>query len=683
MKADSLHIGKVFSSGGDIHYVLPHFQREYAWEKPEWQTLVKDILAVYELYNDETPPEHFMGALVVISDGMQAGTVPVFRLVDGQQRLTSISLFLCALRTLILTDDSHTGLVKKISKMLVNGDEDGALYYKLLPTLKYGDRASYCAIVAGQLLPEGIESKIPLAYAYLLKELSARYRTNELDPNQLFNVLMTTLQVVYINLDNRERPYEIFESLNYKGRSLTQADLVRNYIAMKLPPKRQEQAFLKLWSPIEELLLEKRTVGRSRFGELTGFLRHYFAMQTGVLINEDHVYSRFRDRGESMTSAEFENELERLKRFAGYYDCLLRPEREVDKAARAQLHRLNILEISTGYPFLMAMYDRREQGEISQNEFVAGLQVIETYMVRRFLNRDSTNFLNKMFPTLVKEVNSVGFVDNLAATLGTKKEPSDVRLRRSAETVSIYRRDIYTRQKLNLVYQTVNRHLSAGSGAYTVLDADPTIEHIMPQTLSGGWRQALGENGAQDHDLLLHTLGNLTPVTQAWNSQLSNSLYATKRSKLAQHGLQLNAVYFGDEHAPATWDGDAIRQRAQWLMQHVTAIWPQLGETAAGYEEQPKMVAILDENFAVNSWRDVLRQTADVVADWTGEQFETKVVAAMPSYFQKEPFKGTSHELPNGWWVYVNLSAEWVRKACDMLLEAAEIPEEEFEIVLW
>jgi len=523
MKADSLNMVKVFSSGGDVHYVLPHFQREYAWEKPEWQTLMKDIFSVYEIYDEEQPPEHFMGSLVVINDGTQAGTVPVFRLVDGQQRMVTISLLLCALERLLDGDEAHANLCRKLRRMLVNQDEIGNLHYKLLPTLKYGDRASYCAIIRGGEPPEGVESKIPEAFAYLTTQLGNRFKSDGIDPNRLFNVLMTSLQVVFINLDHNERPYEIFESLNYKGKSLTQADLVRNYIAMKLPPERQEPVFTELWSPIEEMLLEKRTVGRSRLGELTAFLRHYFAYLSGVLVNQEHVYSRFRDRGEVMSVAEFEQELTTLKRFAGYYDRLLRPQHEPNEDVRQQLERLNVLESATGYPFLLFMYDEWQQDHVSREEFLAGLRLIEAYMVRRFLNRDSTNYLNKMFPTLVKDVDVTDFAASLRQALGTRNEPSDARLRQAAEMISIYKRDSYTRQKLALVFDTINRHLSAGSGAYTVLSDDPTIEHIMPQTPTEAWKRHLGDNWQQDYDLL-HTLGNLTVVTQDWNSQLSNAI---------------------------------------------------------------------------------------------------------------------------------------------------------------
>lgn len=688
MKADSLQMVKVFQAGGDIHYVLPHFQREYAWGETEWKTLLTDIFSVYELYkDDQPPPEHFMGSLVVINDGTQAGTVPVFRLVDGQQRLVTISLLLCALDRLLDENDGYAALRKKVRKMLLNPDEDGDLHYKLLPTLKYGDRDSYCAIVTGNEPPEGVESRIPEAFAYLTTHLSNRFKSDGIDPNRLFNVLMASLQVVFINLNQSERPYEIFESLNYKGKSLSQADLVRNYIAMKLPPERQEPVFTELWSPIEEMLLEKRTVGRSRMGELTAFLRHYFGYLSGVLINEEHVYSRFRDRGQAISVAEFETELACIRRLARYYDRFLRPQGEPDTEVRRQLERLNVLESATAYPLLLLMYDEWQAGRISRAEVLAGLRVLEAYMVRRFLNHDSTNYLNKMFPALAKDLrevkveNAAGFAATLRNMLGTRNEPSDVRLRQSAETIDLYRGDKNTRQKLALVLDTINRRLSAGSGAYTVLSDDPTIEHIMPQTLTEAWKHHLGHNWQQDYELL-HTLGNLTVVTQDWNSQLSNSSYSVKRQKLAEHGLLLNQHYFR-ELAVDVWNGQAIRKRAQWLMAQVTEIWPQLGEAAGTSEEKPKAVVILDEVYPVSSWRDVLRRTTEVAVQWCGDKFEEQVVADMPAYFGREAFSFASHELQNGWWVNINLSADAIKQVCSRLVRVMDIPEDEYDVELW
>lgn len=680
MKADSLHMGKVFSSGGDVHYVLPHFQREYAWDKSEWQTLINDIMSIYDLYEEANPPEHFMGTLVVINDGTQAGTVPVFRLVDGQQRLTTISLLFCALANLLKDDKDSTSLHRKLRAMLVNQYESGVLRYKLLPTVKYGDRASYTALVDGEQPPKKVESRIPAAYAFLSEQIAERIEAKQLDPNRLFVILVTCLQIVFINLDRGERPYEIFESLNYKGKSLTQADLVRNYIAMKLPPDRQETAFTKLWSPIEETLLEKRTVGRSGLGELTAFLRHYFAHLSGILINENHVYSRFRDRGEKLSVVEFEQELETLKRMAGYYDKLLRPENESDVAVRNQLVRLNRLESSTAYPFFLYLYDQLAQQAITRDDMLNALRLLECYLVRRFLARESTNY-NRFFPPLVKEVDPNQIVDSLRKALSTKQEPSDAKLRQSAEQSVLYRRSAFVHQRLTLVFETINRHLSAQSGGYTVLDDKPTIEHIMPQSPKDDWKQHLGANWEQDYELL-HTIGNLTIVAQDWNSAMSNLPYESKRAKLKGHALRINSDYFST-NTPEIWNADAIRARASWLIEIAIKIWPQIGSVAPEADQKPREVVIMGQIYPVASWRDVLRRTADVVAKLHEADFKMRIVPAAASYFSQQPGGVAPHQLPNGWYIQIHHNADKIKQLCEAIVDASVIDPDEYEIVLW
>lgn len=680
MEADSLQMLRVFHSGGDIHYVLPHFQREYAWGEKEWSTLLNDVFGVYEIYNDTQPPEHFMGSLVVINDGTRAGTVPVFRLVDGQQRLTTVSLLLCALGRLLENDETYSQVCRKVQKMLLNLDERGDLHYKLLPTLKYGDRASYCAIVTGREPPPNVQSRVPEAFAYLSAQLATRLEANGINPERLFNVLMTSLQVVFINLSQTERPYEIFESLNFKGKPLTQADLVRNYIAMKLPAERQEPVFTELWSPIEETLLEKHEVGRSGLGELTAFLRHYFAYLYGVLVNEDHVYSRFRDRGQAQTVEEFERELKRIRRFAGYYACLLRPQQERDADVRRQLERLNTLEGSTTYPFLLYMYDEWQQGTISRQEFLDGLRCLETYLVRRFLNRSGTNY-NRMFPVLIKEMNTADFVPALRKALGARDEPSDAQLRYTAATASLYQNNPGSRQKLALVFDTINRHLSVGSGAYTVLSGDPTIEHILPQSLSAAWREDLGESWSEDH-ALQHTLGNLTLLTSEWNSELSNDIYAVKRPRLSENGLRLNSEYF-THHAPDKWNAEAIRGRAEWLMNKATQIWPRLGEGNGSAERLPKAVVIAGRTYSVDNWRSVVRRTAEAAAALCGDDFAQRVVRKWPTYFSQQPTGDGWFQLANGWSVYVNNPAATNKRLHAAIVAGMGLPEGEHALVYW
>lgn len=672
MKADSLKIAKVFSGGGDVHYVLPHFQREYAWDKENWQILLDDVLGVYNIYDEKAPPEHFMGTLVVINDGVQHGVIPVFRLVDGQQRLTTISLMLCALGRLI--KESHPTLNKKIQKLLVNEDEQNDLYYKLLPTTKYGDRLSYQAIIQGKPIPS-VESGIPVAFLYFQKELGRRIAHREIDPEQLYVVLTTCLQAVFIDLDNSERPYEIFESLNFKGRTLTQADLVRNYIAMKLPQAEQTFVFEQYWSPIEEMLQEKRIVGKSRLGELTAFLRHYIAYLNGVLVNEEHVYSRFRDRGQRMSTEEFIEEMRTLKRFAGYYDRMLRPETETHEALRKQLQRLNTLEFATAYPFLLSAYNAIEGEQLTPQDLAHGLKVLESYMVRRYLTRDTFGYINRMFPTLWKEVDPSDFAVSLRRAIATKNFPTDGRLREALETNELYKRD---REKLILVLETINRHLSLGSGGYSVLDGKATLEHILPQTLSEEWEQALGEEVAEAAKLR-HTLGNLTFVTQEWNTAMSNAPYAKKRKLLAQHALELNRAYFRD--GPEQWTQVEIKERGSYLEQIILQIWP-VPETlpqVKTWGNRPKALKVLGQTFEIKTWRDVVQYTAEVVIEHVAD-FESTIVSKMPTWFSRSEIPPASRQLSNGWWVYVHLSGQDAKRAAERFVELAGIPREEFEL---
>ncbi|MEM7535644.1 MAG: HNH endonuclease family protein [Chloroflexota bacterium] len=292
------------------------------------------------------------------------------------------------------------------------------------------------------------------------------------------------------------------------------------------------------------------------------------------------------------------------------------------------------------------MYDHVEQGILSIDEFLAGLRSLETYLVRRFLAKESTNYLNKIFPVLSRDIDLKNFDASLKKSLMSRSFPSDSRLRQSAENVELYNKSRYTREKLALIFSTINKHLSAEDGAFTQLDDEPTVEHIMPQTLTEAWRQHIGKDWEQDYELL-HTLGSLTLVTQEWNSSMSNNIFATKKKKLARHGLLLNSAYFSGEYD--TWDGYAIRERAQWLVAKVNEIWPMLGELqeSSGRTEKPKGLTILGESYTVESWRDVLHSTAECVVQWRASDFE-KVAEEISQYIKQEKFEGTCRQLSNG-----------------------------------
>lgn len=617
MKADSITVFKAFQNGGDIHYVLPHFQREYAWERDEWNTLLEDTFAIYEEMPEEQEAadnkssiEHFLGSLVVIESGTISGTIPVFTLVDGQQRLTTLSLLLCALRRLVT--GSHPPLAKKIANLLVNQDEQGDAYFKLLPTTKYGDREAYQAIILDKPVALS-ESRILGGFDHLYQRLRAKLDSG-IQPDRLFRVIANAFQVVLINLNRDESPYKIFESLNAKGRPLTQADLVRNFIAMTLPPSGQETIFCDYWAPIEAVLQEKRSVGRSGIGELTAFLRHYLAMDSRILYSEKHVYARFRDRIRDgfANVKDFTAEIKALHDYAQLYDRILRPERQTSAAIRKALHRLEILDLSTAYPFLLAVFYHLHVGILTESEVVNGLQLIENYLMRRFLAEEPTNYLNKMFPQLWHQVDLSDFARSLEAALltRTRKYPSDTRIRQQMMTRSLYGRRRETSDQLRFLLEEVNRSLSAGTGATTELAGKPTIEHVLPQTLTPEWETVLGPDAARV-DEFRHTIGNLTLVTPDWNSSLSNAPFATKKAKLATHGLRLNSDYFVKEIPE--WNETAINARSAFLIDRILMIWPSLiTEGNSGDLSQANLFFTqVSGTFAgksVSSWKELLHE---------------------------------------------------------------------------
>lgn len=690
MKADSWKIAKVFSSGGEIHYVMPHFQRQYSWGKTEWEVLLKDAIAIYDEYDPEKEPEHFIGSLVVINDGTR-GIMTAFNLVDGQQRLTTLSLLFLVLRDIIKPTDQK--LAKKINKFVVNSDEEGEgdVYFKLLPTNKYGDRQAYQAIILEENYNQFTESGIPKAYNYFRHEIESK--ESELDIGKFFTVLQNCFQLVFIELDKNESPYHIFESLNAKGKPLTQADLVRNYIAMMLPTSHQENTFTKYWEKIEELLQEKRQVGKSGMGELTAFLRHYLAMQTRNLCAESHIYARFRDYCKELDDRKFVLEIANLLKFAEYYDKLLRPDNEDNENIKIVLLRLNTFDLSTAYPFLLTLYNEYKSQKIDREEFIECLKSLENYLVRRYICGKQTNYLNKMFPSIWKDVEAMKNEDEeitlpeaLQKVLIAKQYPNDNDVRQSIKSRQLYEKNTH---KICLVIETINRHLSKGKGGFTVLDQKSTIEHILPQTSSEDWENQLGGEFQQIYRDYLHTLGNLTLVTPEWNSQLSNSSFLVKKQKLAEHALRINSDYFSQ--SINRWDEKAILERANFLSIKFIEIWPSLGEHEVfptRTSGKPKLIKICDDEIPLfkQTWRQVTIQCCEWVIKNRSDRFEkARNLLTKPNFRENRPDKNSSeikrwHELSNGCWVHVDKTVSQHKEFCRRFLEAVGISEDDWSI---
>ena len=262
--------------GDARQYLVPLFQRPYIWERKEWQTLWTDIT---DLCEAQDPRPHFFGAMVLIPARSVPEGVTKYSLIDGQQRYTTISILFAALRQVALQKKEERLAEEIYKRFLINEFADGDDYFKLLPT--QGDREHYKNIIRGQISNDD-DARLAKAYRYFESEI----RKSELELRKIKDVVEKSLSIVRVLLDEREDPYIVFESLNAKGRSLSQADLIRNYFLMKIHTSEQEKIYNTFWRPMEKILGE---------ANLTEFMRHYLIMLRGDVVKKGDVYYNLRD----------------------------------------------------------------------------------------------------------------------------------------------------------------------------------------------------------------------------------------------------------------------------------------------------------------------------------------------------------------------------------------------------
>lgn len=504
---------------GNKQYVIPLFQRPYSWDKAQWSLLWDDLI---DLCQNETPRTHFIGSIVTMPTHSVPEGVAKYLLIDGQQRLTTIFILLILLRDKI-KEEGDVKFADKIEQtMLVNHFESGIDYLKLLPTKD--DRDSFLALIERQA-PIGDESRFYRCYQFFEKKLDNKSEL-EVTAQSLTKVINSRLSVVSIVLDVDDNPHLVFESLNAKGLKLTQADLIRNYFFMRIHVSEQERIYKTHWEPMQAELVTKDS------DNLTEFMRHYM-MKNGGRVKENEVYFELKnlvDKQDPLIA------LKEVAVFAHYYQKILDPSKENQPQLRVALLRLNRLDLTTSYPFLLNCYHDYAQGALSLDDFVEIIKTLENFIVRRFVCNTPTNVLNKIFPNLHKEAASISnsLVKGVKLELHSRGYPNDDEFHRQLMNGSLYapgERATKTRlilESLELAY----RHKEQ-----VVLDEHITIEHVMPQNITEWWKEHLGEDYQIDHEGCLHTLGNLTLT--GYNSELSNLSFYHKKPRLVASKFEL------------------------------------------------------------------------------------------------------------------------------------------------
>ena len=507
-----------------------------------------------------------------------------------------------------------------------------------------------------------------LAYAFFRKRLGQWLLRPGHTADQLLALVLRRLSLVSIVLDDKDDPYLVFESLNAKGLQLTAADLIRNYLFMRLPQngREQEEFNTGYWEPMQQLL----------GGQLTSFIWHYLLMREGGNVRQTEVYLEFKKLADTQP---VEDVLRSLSHYAPFYARILhpvlaRPERPAVATALARLERLRF---TVAYPLVLRLYENTASGILPEAALLQVLALLENYVMRRFMAGRDTMGSNRVMQALTLRVVGLNPVDS-SALLSTITEylagqgyATDERVRAALLTDPMYHKgERSTRTKLLL--ETLNADLNQREQVST---DQLTIEHIMPQTLSAAWRAELGPEADDEHRLLLHTLGNLTLT--GYNSELSNSPFAAKRVLFGQSNVALNA----ELAAAPNWDGAAIRARGERLADQVLRRWPSFAPTetnAAGSSSEdgngrtasvrPRAIVLLGIRHPVSTWIEVATATLKACAE-TRPALYAQLAQLKPHYLNRDPAAlRVAGEVAPGWYYERHQSAEFHQKFCRLVL---------------
>jgi uncharacterized protein with ParB-like and HNH nuclease domain/predicted transport protein len=509
---------------------------------------------------------HFTGSIVHVEKGLSNLTTQEPNLViDGQQRMTTVTLLIAALaRVLDGYPDGEREPWKGFSpqklrkRYLVNDDEEGEDRFKLLLSEK--DKETLKAIVSGDDLPAGASERVQQNFEWFLQHLA-------LPSTDIAAVCqgLTKLVVVDIRLDRtQDNPQLIFESMNSTGLGLSQADLIRNFVLMGLTPTLQEQLYTSYWRPMETVF------GQAAYEkQFDDFVRHYLTVVTGEIPRVGDVYGAFKAyaRGSIATGETIESLVRELRSYAWRY-CAVALGHEDDKELAGAFQDLREIKADVVYPLLLELYTDYQLKILSRDDLLSILGMVTSYIFRRAVCRVPTNSLNRTFSTFTKSIDKGQYVQSVQAhLLGMKSYrmfPTDEDFTEELTTSNMYN---FKRRSYLL------RHLENFGRKEHVSIEDYTIEHIMPQNenLSRRWRDDLGENWANVRARYLHTLGNLTLT--GYNSEYSDRPFAEKRDMAGgfrESPLRLNTGLSALE----TWNEQVIVERAERLAAQALEIWP-------------------------------------------------------------------------------------------------------------
>lgn len=556
MKGEAKKIIK-FLDGSDKRFIIPVYQRNYSWQKKQCEKLFNDLKG---LLNKPKVP-HFFGSIV--SSQAEGEGKEDYLIIDGQQRLTTISILLVAIVKLLsekLVATADQSLEKKITnKHLVDEYQDAQRKIRLKPIKDdclafdalFGSKEDYIS-----------NSNVTKNFLYFQE----RILEENIDVALLYDAI-SRLEIIDIFLHKEDDPQLIFESLNSTGLALEEGDKIRNFVLMGLSPKLQEEYYEKYWNKIEKFT----------HYQVSEFFKDYLTLKLGRSVVIRDIYFTFKEYVlENVIDTE--KCLQDLLNFARLYEVIVKPA-TANRIYSHLLLRLQQLEFTVIHPLLLSVLQREQNGKISENDVKEILSAIESYLLRRLIVGLPTNALNKVFATIDKDAEKrlqqgqFNYVEILKYLLLSKEESS--RYPKDEEFIqSLFNKNIYAMSSKNKMYLFSCLENGDSKEQAQVIerlkDGTYSIEHIMPQTLSQEWKKDLGIDYQLVHEKYLHTLPNLTLT--GYNSVYSNKAFKEKLSikdGFKDSNLRLNKYISSCDK----WTENEIIERKKLLAQRAKDIW--------------------------------------------------------------------------------------------------------------
>lgn len=549
-----------FLLGNNKQFTIPIYQRTYSWAIAQCKQLWEDIIRVAQ---KAEVPGHFIGSIVYIAKGIYTvSAIQQLLVIDGQQRLATISLLLSALARAVDRPDNKLEITgKKIRHYyLVNAEEEGDLHYKLL--LTQNDRETLMSLLDGHPMPAKPSRRIVENYQFFEKAI----RDCGVDLGTIFKGI-EKLIIVDVSLDRtQDNPQLIFESLNSTGLELSQADLIRNFILMGLENHEQTELYQNYWYPMETSF---GAVENSNY--FNRFMRDYLTIKNrGQIPRIDDVYGEFKTYVHEHPDMTTKQVVEDLCYYSKYF-VKMAFERETDKEINSLLKEINTLKVDVAYPFLLEVFEDYEKKVIQRQDLLAILRMVESYVFRRAICGIPPNSLNKTFALLHQEIDPTSYLESVQAAFLVKESykrlPQDEEFRQQFMIKDVYnfRSRIYMLRRLENAHRTKE----------LVNVENYTIEHILPQNknLSNEWKDELGPNWQQIHAQYLHTIGNLTLT--GYNPEFSDNPFLQKRDYPETKGFKNSPLVLNQYLATLDhWNETTIQARARQLAEEAVKIWP-------------------------------------------------------------------------------------------------------------